>query len=79
MVVLQPPHFGDQVRGGRRWDDNPPEQVEYTAPDIEALVEAFKNLEAGLFNLRRRIERRRDAARVGILACLLLRAANPPR
>jgi hypothetical protein len=44
------------VRSGMRWNDDQPEHVEYTAQEIEALVEEFKRLEIELFKLRRRIE-----------------------
>ena len=43
---------------GTRWNNDQPEHVEYTAQEIEALVEEFKRLEIELFKLRRRIETR---------------------
>jgi hypothetical protein len=44
------------VRSGTRWNDGQPEQLEYTAQEIEALGVEFKKLEIELFKLRRRIE-----------------------
>jgi hypothetical protein len=46
------------VRSRTRWNDGQPEQVEYTAQEIEALVGEFERLEIELFKLRRRIEAR---------------------
>ena len=47
------------VRSGTRWNDGQPEQLEYTAQEIEALGVEFKKLEIELFKLRRHIEARR--------------------
>jgi len=48
------------VRGGTRWidDQRPPEHCEYTASEIDALVEKFRTTELELFKLRRCIENR---------------------
>jgi hypothetical protein len=46
------------VRSRTRWSDGQPDQFEYTAQKIKALVGEFERLETKLFKLRRRIEAR---------------------
>lgn len=46
------------VRGATRWEhpEVPPEQREYTAPDIRAVAEKLATIEVELYKLRRNIE-----------------------
>jgi hypothetical protein len=47
------------VRSGTQWGDEGPEHEDFTAPDICALAEKFKDLKAELYHLRRSIEARK--------------------
>jgi hypothetical protein len=47
------------VRSGTQWGDEGPEHEHFTAADICALAEKFKDLKAELYHLRRSIEARK--------------------
>jgi hypothetical protein len=56
---FDPQTLSIHVRSGRRQkndQENPPEQREYKASDVEALVGRFKEMEAELFKLRRSLK-----------------------
>jgi hypothetical protein len=55
-----------KVRGGVRWEqpELPPENCEYTVSDIEKLADKFRDIEAGLYRIRRSFEPKMTEAEV---------------
>jgi hypothetical protein len=55
-----------EVRGGTRWERSelPPENREYTVPDIERLADKFKDIEAELYRIRRSFEPKMTEAEI---------------
>jgi hypothetical protein len=55
-----------EVRGGVRWErlELPPENREYTVPDIERLADKFKDIEAELYMIRRSFESKMTEAEI---------------